>query len=122
MQYIYIRCQESSRNDSFVNVLRWGSDNRAEIFNIAKQMTATNQEVVGEKCKKNDEEVLAAGDQGKQLAWKEQYHRLLNEGLEWDKANLSVTYYHSWIPPSFLKKEFEFLKFPGKREFKKRGW
>lgn len=52
MQYIYIRCQDSSRNEGFVNVLRWGDDNRAEIFNIAKKMTAKNQEVVGEKCKK----------------------------------------------------------------------
>ena len=37
------------------------------------QMTATNRDVTGGKCVKNDGGVLATNDQEKHLAWKEHY-------------------------------------------------
>ena len=65
-------------------------DDRAEVFKIAKQMTASNRDVVGDKCVGNDRGNLATSDQEKHLAWKEHYERLLNEEFDWDKDNLIV--------------------------------
>lgn len=45
-------------------MLRRGDD-RAGIFNIAKEATATNRNVVGDKCVENDRGVVATSDQEK---------------------------------------------------------
>ena len=44
-------------------------DQRNEVFKIAKQMKKTNQDVVGEKCIRNDEGNLASTEEEKKLAW-----------------------------------------------------
>ena len=62
-------------------MLRRGDD-RAGVFNIAKEATATNRNVVGDKCVENDRGVVATSDQEKYLAWTEHYARLVNEEFE----------------------------------------
>ena len=53
-------------------------------------MTTTNQDIVGDKCVRNNRTDLATIDHEKHLAWKEHYRRLLNEEFEWNKNYLSV--------------------------------
>ena len=45
-------------------MLRWGDD-RAGVLNIATGTTATNRNVVGDKCVENDRGVVATSDQEK---------------------------------------------------------
>ena len=59
-----------------------------EIFKIAKQMKAANQDIIGNPCVKNDKGNLAFSDLEKLMAWKEHYMRLLNEEFEWDESLL----------------------------------
>ena len=58
------------------------------MFKIVKQMKATNRDVVGDKCFKNDNGELVFTDDEKHLAWKEYYQRLLNEEFPWDRVDL----------------------------------
>ena len=53
------------------------------IYRIARQMDRTNQDIVGEKCVKNDAEELTLTDADKMKAWVEHYSRLLNVEFEW---------------------------------------
>ena len=73
----------------FGNVLR-GEDDRAQVFKIAKQMTTINQDIVGDKCIRNDRGDLATCDYGKHLTWQEHYQRLPNEEFEWNKVYSNV--------------------------------
>ncbi|XP_057303385.1 uncharacterized protein LOC130640832 [Hydractinia symbiolongicarpus] len=52
-------------------------------------MKKTNQDIVGEKCIRNDEGVLASTEEEKRVAWKNHYQRLLNTEFDWDEDNLS---------------------------------
>ncbi len=52
----------------FANVLR-REDQRREVFRNAKQCVSTNQDVVGEKCVRNDSGALALKDARKKDAW-----------------------------------------------------
>ena len=49
-------------------------------------MARRNQDVVGEKCIRNDHGDLALGYCAKEKVWKNYYSRLLNEEFEWDKS------------------------------------
>ena len=73
----------------FTDILR-RDDEKNEVFRIAKQMAKTNQDIVGEKCIRNDEGVLATSEQDKKDAWKCYYERLLNTEFPWDRENLEV--------------------------------
>ena len=53
----------------FPNVLS-GNFEKGAIFKIVKQMTRTNQDVVGEKCIRNDHGDLSFDDSLKEKAWK----------------------------------------------------
>ena len=53
-------------------------DQKNEVFKIAKQMTKTNQDIIGEKCVKDDAGELAFDDKSKKAAWKSYYNKLLN--------------------------------------------
>ena len=55
----------------------------AAIYRIARQMDRTNQDIVGEKCVKNDAGELTLTDADKMKAWVEHYSRLLNIEFEW---------------------------------------
>ena len=59
------------------------SPNDSSVFKIAKQMDRRNQDVVGEKCIKNDAGELTLSDDEKMKAWVEHYSRLLNVEFEW---------------------------------------
>ena len=63
------------------------NDEKYEISIIAKQMARTNQDVVGEKCIRNDHGDVALYECAKEEAWKYYYSRLLNE--DWDQDDLS---------------------------------
>ena len=47
-------------------------------------MDKTNQDVVGEKCVRNDAGELSLSDEEKMKAWVEHYARLLNVEFEWE--------------------------------------
>ena len=64
------------------------SPNGNEIFHIAKQIDKTNQDVVGEKCMKNDAGELSLSDDQKMKSWDEYYSRLLNVEFEWPSDHL----------------------------------
>ena len=67
--------------------LKGGNDN---IFRIAKQMRQQNQDVIGEKCIKDDNNNMAFDDETKKVAWKQHYERLLNVEFEWNRNDLPV--------------------------------
>ena len=50
---------------------------------LSLQMDRTNQDVVGEKCVKNDAGELSLGEEENMKAWVEHYARLLNVEFEW---------------------------------------
>ena len=82
--------KKRAEEERFGNILQ-REDQRTDLFRIAKQMISVNRDVVGDKCVKNDEGVLATSDKGKLKAWQEHYERLLNEEFDWDKENLIFT-------------------------------
>ena len=53
------------------------------IYRIARQMDRTNQDIVGEKCIRNDSGNMALSDDDKMKAWAEHYSRLLNVEFDW---------------------------------------
>ena len=50
---------------------------------LAKQMDSSNQDVVGEKCVKNDAGELSPSEEEKMKAWVKHFARLLNVKFEW---------------------------------------
>ena len=74
-----------------------------EIFHIAKQMEKTNQDVVGEKCVKNDAGELSLSDGQKIKSWIEYYSRLLNVEFEWPSGTLDNVAPTSGPPPPVRK-------------------
>ena len=54
------------------------SDGKNFIFKLAKRMKHENEDIVGDKCVKNDEGCLTYNDSAKLKAWKSHYERLLN--------------------------------------------
>lgn len=63
------------------------------VFRIAKQMDRSNQDVIGEKCVKNDAGELSLSDEDKMAAWVEHYTRLLNVEFDWPSDSLP------YVPP-----------------------
>ena len=47
-----------------------------DIFKIAKQLRKGNQDVVGDKCVKDDSGNLTFDNEAKKVAWKQHYERL----------------------------------------------
>ena len=60
-----------------------------DIFKIAKQMRKNNQDIIGEKCVKDDSGRLTINDSDKRNAWRQHYERLLNEEFPWNSDDLS---------------------------------
>ena len=58
---------------------------------ITKQIRKQNQDIVGEKCVKDDNNKLAYSDTAKKNAWKQNYQRLLNVEFPWDETSLFHT-------------------------------
>ena len=66
------------------------NDQRNRIFKEARRMKNENQDIVGEKCIKDDDGNLAFDDKSKLAAWKCHYEKLLNVEFPWDSNSLSV--------------------------------
>ena len=60
--------KRAAKLEKFENVLG-REDDRPQSFKIAEQMT-TNQDIVGDKCIRNDRGYLGTSDHRKHLAWK----------------------------------------------------
>ena len=58
-----------------------------DIFKIAKQLRKDNQDVVGDKCAKDDSGNLSFDNEAKKVAWKQQ---LLNEEFSWNPEDLTA--------------------------------
>ena len=67
--------------------LKPGMDN---IFKIAKQLRKDNQDVVGDKCVKDDLGNLSFDNEAKKVAWKQHYERLLDEEFSWNPEDLTA--------------------------------
>ena len=73
------QAKAKAEEDTLANI----SPNDSSIFKVAKQMYRTHQDVVGEKCIRNDAGELSFSDEDKMKAWVEHYSRLLNVEFEW---------------------------------------
>ena len=60
------------------------------IYRRAKQMKQESKDIVGEKCIRDDNGVLAFNEEEKKKAWKQHYERLLNGEFHWREENLST--------------------------------
>ena len=61
-----------------------------DIFKIAKQLRKDNQDVVGDKCVKDDSGNLSFDNEAKKVAWKQHYEWLLNEEFSWNPEDLTA--------------------------------
>ena len=61
-----------------------------DIFKIAKQLRKDNQDVVGDKCVKDDSGNLSFDNEAKKVAWKQHYERILNEEFSWNPEDLTA--------------------------------
>ena len=68
-------------------------EQRNLIFKEARKMKDENQDIVGDKCIKDDNDNLAFDDKSKLDAWKCHYDKLLNVEFPWDSSTLPV------VPP-----------------------
>ena len=66
-------------------------------------MDKTNQDVVGEKCVRNDAGELSLSDEEKMKAWVEHYARLLNVEFEWESDLLPEVAPVEGPPPPVTK-------------------
>ena len=65
------------------------SDGKNFIFKLAKRMKRETQDIVGDKCVKNDEGCLTYNDSAKVKARKSYYERLLNVEFMWNSDSFS---------------------------------
>ena len=65
------------------------SEQRNKIFKEARKMKNENQDIVGDKCVKNDDGNMAFDDKSKLAAWESHYKKLLNVEFPWDSSTLS---------------------------------
>ena len=79
-------------------------DGKNYIFKLAKQLKGDNQDIIGEKCVKDDRENLTFSDQDKLEAWKSHYQKLLNEEFPWNPDHLT-TPEPVQGPPILIKEE-----------------
>ena len=66
-----------SNRKGFGNFM-WRDDQKCDVFEIAKRMVTTNQEINGKQCIRNDDGTLAVSDEGKKIAWKSYHEKFLS--------------------------------------------
>ena len=57
---------------------------------ITSYTSYDNQDVVGDKCVKDDSGNLSFDNEAKKVAWKQHYERLLNEEFSWNPEDLTA--------------------------------
>ena len=92
--------KSEAEKEEFANISPSGDG----VFRIAKQMDRTNQDVVGEKCVRNDAGELSLNDEEKMKAWVEHYARLLNVEFDWPRQHLPDAPPIAGPPPSVSTK------------------
>ena len=83
---VYIARAEAE-SKKFANVLR-REDQRREVFWIARQCVSRNQDVVGEKCVRNDSGALTLTNAERKEAWNCHYGRVMNVENVWEREAL----------------------------------
>ena len=61
-----------------------------DIFYISKQLKSDNQDVVGDKCVKDDSGNLSIDNKINKVAWKQHYERLLNKKFSYNSEDLTT--------------------------------
>ena len=74
---------KQAKSDAEAEVFKNLDSQGNNIYRIARQMDRTNQDIVGEKCIRNDNGDMAFSDDDKMKAWAEHYSRLLNVEFDW---------------------------------------
>ena len=81
-----------------------------KVFRIAKQMMRENQDVMGEKCVKNDEGELALTPEAKKAAWKQHYEGLHNVEFPWNPEEPPAQVPALLITPGMAQKAINKMK------------
>ena len=98
-KHVVWQAKSVAEREKFSNI----TPNDTGIFKLAKQMDKTNQDVVGEKCVRNDAGELSLSDEEKMKAWVEHYARLLNVEFEWESNLLPEVAPVEGPPPPVTK-------------------
>ena len=64
------------------------NDKKKQIFKLARKMKDENQDIVGEKCIKQDNGSIVFSDTDKLAAWKSHYEKLMNVEFPWNPETL----------------------------------
>ena len=97
--FIEYKCRAEKKR--FGNIMQ-RDDQKGDMFKVINWMVKTNQDIE-EQCIKSDDGVLAVSDEGKKIASKSYYWKLLNVELAWDKNILSLADAVSGVPCSISK-------------------
>ena len=83
---VYIaKCDAQTEQFGSIN----NNSNKNRIFKLAKKLKQDNADIVGEKCVRNDEGLLALTVDEKLKAWQSHYDKLPNEEFPWNADTLS---------------------------------
>jgi hypothetical protein len=64
-------------------------DKLNHVFRLARKMRSENQDIIGEKCIRNEQGIIAYEEKEKLDIWKNHYENLLNAEFPWDEPSLS---------------------------------
>ena len=84
---VYVARREAE-SKKFANVLR-REDQRRKVFRIARQCVSRNQDVLGEKCVRNDSGALTTTNAERKDAWNCHYGRVMNVENVWEREALT---------------------------------
>ena len=63
-------------------------DKLHHVFRLARKMRSESQDIIGEKCIRNDDGRIAYNENEKLDFWKNHYETLLNAEFPWDESSL----------------------------------
>ena len=81
------RAKKEASDQKFSNLD--DNDKLSYVFKTARKMKGENQDIVGDKCVKDDDGNIAYDDDSKLKAWRQHYQRLLNVEFDWNEEDLS---------------------------------
>ena len=91
--------KSEAEKDKFADI----GPNGDGIFRLCKQLDHENQDVVGEKCVRNNKGELSLSNVEKMKVWVEHYVRLLNVEFEWPSDSLPEVAPVAGPPPGVSK-------------------